>query len=98
MTTYIELHVTMTGDPVAIKPVVENIGWKFSRIDGDPVLGLGVKCYATKQAKYKEDHFEEASRTVLMAGEALRNAGLTVVREKVEVVVFDRIHKPHAGA
>lgn len=44
---YIEAHVTLIGDPEELRPKVEETGWTFSCIFGDPNLGPGVKCYAT---------------------------------------------------
>lgn len=86
--TYFECHVTLLGDPAVIRQEVERWKWKFSCIDGDATLGDGVKCYATM-------HYNARLDTALVRGnlftiaQALEEAGLTVLRRKVELVIFD---------
>lgn len=88
MTKYYECHITLEGNRTSTKSKVEAIGWKFSAIDGDPVLGDGVKCYATKH--YNERFTEnEVTEKVCNAAEMLQDAGMTVTRRKVELVIFD---------
>jgi hypothetical protein len=85
---YYECHITMMGDPGTLKPMVEDIGWKFSAIDGDPVMGDGVKCYATTFFNARVGTGEALER-LLIAAAALRDKGAEVVRRKIELVVFD---------
>lgn len=86
---YYELHITMVGEPAIIQPAVEAIDWKFSQIDGDPVEGLGVKCYATT-------HLHAGTPEGLVLGELqetaddlAENPGVEVTRQKIELVVHD---------
>lgn len=90
---YYECHITILGDKEIAMPIVMAIGWTFSCIDGDPDLGKGVKCYATK-------HFNRrlSSHTVksilVTASEYLRLFNINVIREKIELVIYDnRIKK-----
>lgn len=91
MKQYYECHITMEGDKELCKIAVHDIGWKFSCIDGDPVLGSGIKCYATKHFNTKIPE-----KTVL---EILNNAATEIIlttdhkveitRQKIEKVIFD---------
>lgn len=85
---YYECHITMLGDPVVIRPFVEELKWKFSCIDGDPSLGDGLKCYATYffNAKLTEQAVINKLQAV---GMALRTVGINVIRLKTERVVYD---------
>lgn len=88
---YYELHVTLEAakqDWPRLKADVENLGWKFSAIDGDPILGPGVKCYATKHLHQSPEVWPES--IVRRAALALKQWGWTVTREKVELVLYDR--------
>ncbi|CAN7603481.1 hypothetical protein [Bosea sp. LjRoot237] len=94
MKSYYECHVTMEA-PAAdndnrqrVKAAVDAIGWKFSAIEGDIVLGDGVKLYATR-------HFNTRlgdDRVVSLlhdAADTLAAQSINVVRRKVERVLFD---------
>lgn len=88
MTTYFECHVTMLGNPDTIRPEVENRKWKFSVIDGDPVLGDGLKCYATKL--FNRRNGQEAVQAELFSiAKDLTNLGFNVLRRKIELVIYD---------
>ncbi len=87
--SYYECHVTMLGDPEKIKPIVESLtNWKFSAINGDPVLGDGVKCYATYFYKARFDQASVVSALHSIA-QILNEAGCNVIRRKVELVMYD---------
>jgi hypothetical protein len=86
---YYECHVTCLGWPGVVRLPVEELGWTFSAIDGDPDLGAGVKCYATRQFNERIGT-EAAIMEVSEAGRKLRAMGVIVTREKVEHVIYDR--------
>ena len=88
MSQYYECHITIEGDKDTSEKLVTHVGWKFSAIDGDPSLGEGVKCYATMHYNNRVPLVEVIDRVQTTAN-ALRAAGLHVVREKVEMVVYD---------
>jgi hypothetical protein len=88
MKQYYECHVTMLGDPVAIRPYVEGLKWKFSAIDGDPVLGEGVKCYATRLFKKSLGESKVTDELLHTANELFKQ-GCKVLRRKVEFVIYD---------
>lgn len=90
---YYECHITMEGKPDTIKKTVELLGWKFSKIDGDPTLGDGVKCYATRHynKKYSLDFIIEVVAET--SQEINRFCGAEILREKVELVVHDHIFR-----
>lgn len=85
---YYECHITIEGDSAATEAVVNQLGWKFSAIDGDPVMGKGVKCYATKHFNAKLPA-EAVADTVGLVADELRSLGCNVTREKVELVIHD---------
>lgn len=88
MKNYYECHVTMEGNPLEIGPFVKKLGWKFSAIDGDPVLGRGIKCYATNL--YSKQKTEEEVVALLKSTAArIMEVGITVLRRKVELVIYD---------
>ena len=86
--SYYEAHVTMLGLPWKYRTVVEDLGWKFSVIDGDPTLGDGIKCYATKHFKASLPK-EEVLKELLDAADILKIEGCNVVRRKIELVIYD---------
>lgn len=85
---YYESHITIVGVPDEVRSYVERLGWKFSAIDGDPVLGKGVKCYATRQFKGTLN-----PNTVLLnltaSADRIHELGFNVVRRKIELVIYD---------
>jgi hypothetical protein len=85
---YYECHITLEDDPDKVKIACRDIGWKYSRIDGDPVLGKGLKCYATKHFNYKLDE-SVVLELLNNAADEMKLSGLKVTRRKVEKVLHD---------
>lgn len=86
---YYELHITMENDdPVHTKELVEGIGWTYSKIDGDPTLGAGVKQYATKQLPERMP-LEHVKDILLYDSTRLQSRDLNVRRIKIELVLLD---------
>jgi hypothetical protein len=86
--SYYECHITLMGDAETIRPEVERRKWKFSVIDGDPVLGEGIKCYATRL--FNRKYFSnEVQRELFRVASELKKLGFTVLRRKIEYVIFD---------
>ena len=73
-----ELHVTFDADP---GDTFESIGWKYSKITDDPVLGRGNKYYLTKHT----DTILLAIREIAKA----QNKWPEAIRYKIELTVFD---------
>lgn len=89
---YYECHVTCQGDPSLVRAYVEAMGWTFSAIDGDIVMGAGTKCYATHHYNARMERAVVVGN-LEWAAQRLRFTGVVaVLREKVELVVHDRRH------
>lgn len=77
-----EIHLTLNRrvDPLD--------GWSDSVIDGDPVLGTGIKFYLTSYAGTKEQALAriDTARNRL----ALRGDIEYLIREKIEEIVHDQ--------
>ena len=89
-TMYYECHITIDGPPATVREVMELHlpKWKFSAIDGDILLGDGIKCYATRH--YNSRLTTQNVRALLFdAAALLEGVGIKVTRRKVELVVFD---------
>lgn len=86
-----EVHITMehVPDRLSLQVFLNSYNWSYSSIDGDPHLGPKIFHYATKH--YDADIHD--LRYVLQRTEdlitLLQGQGCTVVRHKVELVVFD---------
>lgn len=89
MKQYYECHVTMLGKSSALKPVVESTGWIFSCIENDICLGEGVKCYATMHYSHSKHTTAQVMENVHIVAQNLRSLGVDVIREKVELVIYD---------
>ena len=91
---YYECHITVDPfdapltHPESCEGTVYRIGWNFSRITGDPILGNGKYQYATKHFAH-DDSFEWVLQQLRKAASLLREAGWKVVREKIELVLYD---------
>lgn len=91
---YWECHITCDAESVnteRARYAIENLlKWKFSKIDGDPELGKGVKIYATMHYSTSRFTAFEVQKKVQAASARLGNAGLFVLREKIEAVIYDK--------
>lgn len=72
---YYELHVTLT------EPAPDHPGWHPSAIDGDPVLGDGVKHYKTAATKTEKEARKWIADAKLLWPQA--------IRYKIEHVIYD---------
>lgn len=86
MKQYYECHVTFLSD--GIEAPSNPKGWKFSRIDGDPTLGDGVKSYLTRHYPARLGHGQVVQH-LNQAARSLSAQGYRVLRLKVELVVYD---------
>ena len=85
---YYETHVTFEGDNAMGESVVNLMGWRYSRIDGDPVVGEGVRQYATKHFNLRQ-HEEHIWEEMTQVKHNLEVRGLKVTRMKIEKVLRD---------
>jgi hypothetical protein len=91
---YYECHITINPfhapltHPESCEGTVHRIGWGFSRIYGDPILGKGKFQYATKHFPHDEG-MTSVLEQLHKAASLLRGAQWTVVREKIELVLYD---------
>lgn len=83
MKEYWEAHVTFYSQKELGYPT-----WKFSKIDGDPVLGKGIKMYLTKQFKGSVP-IESILEEMRGVTKHIWDSGAESFRRKVERVVFD---------
>ena len=92
MKQYYECHITMEAIDSHARQVAheftEHMKWKFSAIDGDIVVGDGVKLYATKHFNYRLPAVKVKGE-LMKAARRLEKEGVTVIRRKVELVIFD---------
>lgn len=92
---YYECHVTFIAPPESDSTSMgpTGMGWKFSQIDGDPVLGAGVKAYFTRQFR-ESIPMDQVRAEVDQVGDVLVAEGYEVLRRKVELVVYDSKQLP----
>lgn len=90
-----ECHITVDrNDGPAAEDVAKRLHWKYSQIDGDPVLGKKVFAYLTT---HDTDVLRMHQRMVMASGD-LKAIGVEVVREKIELIVYDTKTKPAASS
>lgn len=84
---YYECHVTYLDNAT---DTLNYPGWKPSRIDGDPILGDGVKSYFTKHysARISMDDMKNELAEVV---KFLLTNNKKVLRSKIELVVYDNV-------
>lgn len=82
-----ECHITCNlKDEVVCEQIASQCHWKTSKIDGDPVLGKKAFFYFTS-------HDTDLSRMMVRMNNVcntLRARGIPVLREKIEVIIYDR--------
>lgn len=85
-----ECHITCNlADAVAAAAVAEELHWSTSEIERDPVLGKASYFYLTS-------HDTDLTRMQTRMAAARVNliaAGVPVVREKIEVIIYDTKRK-----
>ena len=86
---YYECHITLEDEPSIAMPVVIACGWTFSCIDGDIILGEGMKCYATKHFNVRKHSEEEIKRILFETELFMVGQALHPIRLKIEKVIFD---------
>lgn len=91
MKPYYECHITFMGE-IRHEALVRALKWKFSKIDGDPTLGAGIKCYATRQYSCRRPQ-QLIQNTMDAIAVKMRMQGAQVLRQKIEKVVFDQRFK-----
>jgi len=85
-----ECHITILGDPTKIEDVLKDTNWHFSKIDGDPYLGSGVKCYATNNYSKDEYALSDCLLEMNTIVAYLKGQKLEVIRMKVEDILYDK--------
>ena len=86
---YYECHITLALTPKDMKQAVESFnGWSYSAINGDPDLGESLFCYATRRASAGFD-LMKVIEVMGQVANGLELCGGTVLRQKVELVMFD---------
>lgn len=91
MKQYFELHLTIeepSDRKQFVETTVEALGWKFSAIDNDIILGDGVKMYATTHM-HRDWSPADAVRHLEHGSAELAKSGVNVIRKKLEQVIYD---------
>jgi len=84
METLFECHITIEGrqDWSAIVELADDMGWKPSKIDGDPLLGDKVFYYLTS-------YHTDLQVLKLRMHEMADRVGPGVIRKKIEQIIYD---------
>lgn len=82
-----EAHITFEQmHEESVRSLGARHGWKFSRIDGDPVLGQKVYCYLSAH----DSDVERLQDTMDLLANSAAATGTPPVRTKIELIVFDK--------
>lgn len=84
---YFECHITFTKPKDTAPLKIEH--WKFTSIDGDPVLGDGIKSYYTRQYNGNTDVKEIVKTMDALIPIINKEKDHKVLRTKVELVLYD---------
>lgn len=89
---YYECHITVLPNSywsvALLEQRIPHDGWHFSKIDGDPNLGAGLKCYATKHFPAQTDFLSVLDQLDKTA-RALQAHDVHVIRTKIELILYD---------
>lgn len=81
-----ECHVTVPRQHAAeAEKVAKEVHWKFSQIDGDPVLGKETFAYLTTH----DTDYSRMMRRMSSLSDRLDGLGVEVLREKIELIMYD---------
>lgn len=81
-----ECHITISSDDAAVgEQVADELHWKTSEIARDPVLGQATYFYLTSHDTDTERMF----RRMRQCSTTLLNSGVNVIREKIELIIYD---------
>ena len=80
-----ECHLTYNVADSALIETFATEGWKFSAIDGDPILGAKPHCYLTC---HHTDWVQMWSK-MFNKVQHIREHGKEPLREKIELIVYD---------
>ncbi len=85
-----ECHITLDSNPEELERWITAFSWNFSKIDGDPTLGRGVKTYATKHYNSEIHRLEKVIEFMNNIAKKFDGfGGAKVIRQKVELIVYD---------
>lgn len=81
-----ECHITIAvKDAEKACKLLQAFNWKTSEIKRDPILGDGSHFYFTR---HDQSHGKIETH-MRLAANTLRYAGIEVLREKIELIVYD---------
>lgn len=93
-TQYLECHITFIADRARGEQACQELSWLFSAIDGDPVLGEGVRCYATRHYNFRRHNPDAIWALMQKLRESLeKHYGFEVTRCKIELVTHDERYR-----
>lgn len=81
-----EVHITCRlSQATAAAAIAKELHWKTSEIARDPLLGNDTYFYLTTHGKDLSDTMGRMVRATV----ELKTAGVEVIREKIEVIIYD---------